>query len=175
MSSLIIILSCLPIERGECTRSRKAISRPSQFSTPHDTGIWRFDRFPGKGKVVGVRDSEVQNDIYTVYDEDGKLDTGIESLFCELESAFGDERQFLARQTKHSGTSGATIERAVERVGSVHRSPSGTSPNFRYMSARVSTIPVWRSFADNRSCSGRKRQAVGGARKAHLKEISTSI
>src|ERR1039457_830736 len=58
-------------------------------------GIWRFNRSSGEGKVVGVRDSEVHKDIYTVYDEDGKPDTGIETLLCKIESAFGDARRFL--------------------------------------------------------------------------------
>src|ERR1039457_2101566 len=63
-------------------------------------GIWRFNRSSGEGKVVGVRDSEVHKDIYTVYDEDGKPDTGIETLLCKIESAFGDARRSLLDKVK---------------------------------------------------------------------------
>jgi len=69
-----------------------AVDDPTRRST---AGIWRFNRSSGEGKVVGVRDSEVHKDIYTVYGEDGKPDTGIESLLCKIESAFGGARRFL--------------------------------------------------------------------------------
>jgi hypothetical protein len=69
-----------------------AVDDPTRRNT---AGIWRFNSSSGEGKVVGVRDSEVHKDIYTVYDEDGKPDTGIETLLCKLESAFGDARRFL--------------------------------------------------------------------------------
>lgn len=69
------------------------VDDPTRCNT---AGIWRFNRSSGAGKVVGVRDSEVHRDIYTVYDEDGKPDTGIETILCDqVESAFGDARKFL--------------------------------------------------------------------------------
>jgi hypothetical protein len=69
-----------------------AVDDPTRRNT---AGIWRFNRSSGEGKVVGVRDSEVHKDIYTVYNEDGKPNTGIETLLCKIESAFGDARRFL--------------------------------------------------------------------------------
>lgn len=59
-------------------------------------GVWRFDRISGVSKIVGVRDSEVVNDFYTVIGEDGTPDIGIESeLLCGIEGAFGDARKSL--------------------------------------------------------------------------------
>ena len=70
-----------------------AVDDPTRRNT---AGIWRFNRSSGEGKVVGVRDSEVHRDIYTVYDEDGKPDTGIETILCDqVESGFGDARKFF--------------------------------------------------------------------------------
>jgi Protein of unknown function (DUF4238) len=73
-----------------------AVDDPTRRNT---AGIWRFNR-SHEGKVVGVRDSEVHKDIYTVYDEDGRPDTGIETLLCKIESAFGDARRSLPDKEK---------------------------------------------------------------------------
>ena len=78
-----------------------AVDDPTRRST---AGIWRFDRSSCQGKVVGIGDSEVHKDIYTVSDEDGNPDTGIEYLLCKLEGAFAPARDFLLEQddVKHN-------------------------------------------------------------------------
>lgn len=51
--------------------------------------IFRFDRSePGQGRRVGLNVAEVNNDIYTVFDDNGAPDTGIEDLLCKWEGAF---------------------------------------------------------------------------------------
>jgi hypothetical protein len=69
-----------------------AVDDPARRET---AGIWRFDRLSGKSKIIGVNDSEVVNAIYTVYDENGTPDTGIETILCKIEGAFGDARRAL--------------------------------------------------------------------------------
>lgn len=64
-------------------------------STRRTKGIWRFNRSSATPKLIGISDSEVHKDIYTVYDDDGGPDTGIESILCKLESAFVDARRAL--------------------------------------------------------------------------------
>ena len=65
------------------------------------SGVWRFDRISGEAKVLGVRDAEVAKDIYTVFNDEGVPDTGIEDrLLCDLEGAFCSARNaLLARDT----------------------------------------------------------------------------
>jgi len=69
-----------------------AVDDPARRET---AGVWRFDRLSGKSKIIGVNDSEVVNDIYTVYDENGTPDAGIETILCKIEGAFGDARRAL--------------------------------------------------------------------------------
>jgi hypothetical protein len=74
-----------------------AVDDPERRET---AGIWRFERYTGKSKVIGVNDSEVVNDIYTVYDEGGTPDIGIENILAKIEGAFNDTRNtLLDRQT----------------------------------------------------------------------------
>jgi hypothetical protein len=68
-----------------------AVDNPTRRRTP---GVWRFDRLSGEAKIVGVRDSEVVKDIYTVY-IDGAPDVGIEKLLCGIENAFSRARKFV--------------------------------------------------------------------------------
>jgi hypothetical protein len=64
------------------------------------SGIWRFDRVSGAFKVLGVGDAEVAKDIYTVFKDDGRPDTGIEDkLLCGLEGAFCSARNLLHDRT----------------------------------------------------------------------------
>lgn len=58
-------------------------------------GVWRYERLSGQSKVVGVRDAEVARDIYTVVASGGSPDTGIEAIFCKIESAFCAARRAL--------------------------------------------------------------------------------
>ena len=59
--------------------------------------VWRFDRISGKAKLVGVGDSEVAKDIYTVFSNDGNPDTGIkERILCEIKGAFCSARNAIA-------------------------------------------------------------------------------
>jgi hypothetical protein len=73
-----------------------AVDDPTRRGT---AGVWRFDRLSGEAKIVGVRDSEVVKDIYTVYADDGTPDIGIESeLLCGIEAPFNTARKFLLEQ-----------------------------------------------------------------------------
>jgi len=72
-----------------------AVDDPARRTT---AGIWRFSRSSGGGKIVGVSDSEVRNDVYTVYDDNGKPDIGIEDFLGKIESAFGDARRVLLEE-----------------------------------------------------------------------------
>jgi len=66
-----------------------------QESTRRTSWVWRFDRISGESKVLGVGDAEVVKDIYTVFDDEGSPDTGIEELLCGLEGAFCSARNVL--------------------------------------------------------------------------------
>ena len=67
-----------------------------QEPTRRTSGVWRFDRVSGESKVLGVGDAEVARDIYTVLNDDGTPDTGIEDgLLCGLEGAFCSARNLL--------------------------------------------------------------------------------
>src|ERR1022692_4884346 len=51
--------------------------------------IMRFDRRePGQGKAVSLSVAEVVRDIYTVFDDSGAPDTGIEDILCKYEGDF---------------------------------------------------------------------------------------
>ena len=64
--------------------------------TRRTSGVWRFDRTNGQAKLLGVRDVEVVNGIYTIFSDDGAPDTGIEDeLLCGLEGAFCSARKAL--------------------------------------------------------------------------------
>lgn len=58
-----------------------AVDDPERRETP---GIWRFERHTGKRKMIGVNDSEVVKNIYTVYDESGTPDIGIEKILAKI-------------------------------------------------------------------------------------------
>ena len=68
-----------------------AVQEPARRTS----GIWRFDRVSGESKLLGVGDAEVAKDIYTVFNDDGTADTGIEELLCGLEGAFCSARNML--------------------------------------------------------------------------------
>ena len=59
------------------------------------SAVWRFDRASSESKLLGVSDAEVAKDIYTVFNDDGNPDTGIEDLLCGLEGAFCSARNML--------------------------------------------------------------------------------
>ncbi len=61
-------------------------------------GVWRFDRISGEAKILGIRDIEVVKDIYTVYDDDGAPDTGIETILCNVENDFSHARKSVLDQ-----------------------------------------------------------------------------
>jgi len=61
-------------------------------------GIWRFDRTSGQSKMLGVGQSEVEKDFYTVF-RDGNPDTGIEDIFCGIEGDFCKARNALLERT----------------------------------------------------------------------------
>ena len=69
-------------EQDGCTRYRRATSKPLLCRSPtrRTSGVWRFDRVTGESKLLGVGDAEVAKDIYTVFNDDGTADTGIEEL-----------------------------------------------------------------------------------------------
>ncbi len=63
------------------------------------SGVWRFDRVSGESKLVGVGDTEVVKDIYTVFSDDGTPDTGIEDgILCGIEGAFCSARNVLLKR-----------------------------------------------------------------------------
>jgi Protein of unknown function (DUF4238) len=67
-----------------------------QEPTRRTSGVWRFDRISGESKMLGVGDTEVVKDIYTVFRDGGAPDTGIEDeLLCGLEGAFCSARNLL--------------------------------------------------------------------------------
>jgi hypothetical protein len=67
-----------------------------QDPTRRTSGVWRFDRISGESKVLGIGDAEVVRDIYTVFDDEGAPDTGIEDeLLCGLEGDFCRARTAL--------------------------------------------------------------------------------
>src|ERR1035438_7036074 len=66
-----------------------------QEPTRRTSGVWRFDRISGESKILGVSDAEVAKDIYTVFNEEGSPDTGIEEILCGLEGAFCSARTAL--------------------------------------------------------------------------------
>lgn len=73
-----------------------AVDDPTRRGT---AGVWRFDRLSGEAKILGVSDSEVVNNIYTVYSEDGTPDIGIESdLLCGIEGNFDAVRRSLLQE-----------------------------------------------------------------------------
>ena len=58
--------------------------------------VWRFDRATRECKLLGIRDTEVVRDIYTVFNDDGEPDTGIEDrILCGLEGDFCKARNLL--------------------------------------------------------------------------------
>ncbi len=59
------------------------------------SAVWRFDRVSRESKLLGVGDAEVAKDIYTVFNDDGTPDTGIEHLLCRIEGAFCSARNML--------------------------------------------------------------------------------
>jgi hypothetical protein len=74
-----------------------AVDDPSRRGT---AGVWRFDRLSAEAKILGVSNSEVVNNIYTVYSEDGVPDIGIESeLLCGIEGSFNAARRFLLEES----------------------------------------------------------------------------
>ena len=67
------------------------------------SGVWRFDRTTGEAKILGVGDAEVAKDIYTVFNDDGSPDTGIEDeLLCGLEGDFCSARDALLERASLS-------------------------------------------------------------------------
>jgi hypothetical protein len=73
-----------------------AIDDPERRSS----GVWRFDRISSEARILGVRNAEVAKDIYTVFNDDGLPDTGIEDkLLCELEGTFCSARDALLART----------------------------------------------------------------------------
>jgi hypothetical protein len=62
--------------------------------------VWRFDRFTGESKLLGVGDAEVAKDIYAVFRDDGTRDTGIEDcILCDIEGAFCTARNMILNRT----------------------------------------------------------------------------
>jgi hypothetical protein len=102
-----------------------AVDDPTRRKT---AGIWRFNRPSREGKVVGVRDSEVHKDIYTLRDEHGTPDTGIERLFCGIESAFCTARRSLLNS-----------QRAVERRPTLAK--EHWAGVFRFVAAQLFRTP----------------------------------
>ena len=68
--------------------------------TRRTSHVWRFDRSSGESKLLAVSNAEVSRDIYTVFNDDGAPDTGIEDeLLCGLEGDFCTARNALSRPT----------------------------------------------------------------------------
>jgi hypothetical protein len=76
--------------------------------------VWRFDRSTRESKLLGVRDAEIAKDIYTVFNDDGTPDTGIESeLLCGFEGAFCTARNLLVNQKPLSKENWSSLFRFV--------------------------------------------------------------
>lgn len=70
-----------------------------QDPTRRTSGVWRFDRVSGEAKLLGVGDAEVVRDIYTIFNDEGIPDTGIENeILCGLEGAFCSARNELLKR-----------------------------------------------------------------------------
>jgi hypothetical protein len=83
-------------------------------ATRRTAGVWRFDRISGEHKVLGVRDAEVVNDIYTVIRDDGTRDIGIEAeLFCGIEGEFCSARKALLERIPLSKEHWITLARFI--------------------------------------------------------------
>jgi len=70
-----------------------------------DPAVWRFDRVSGAARLVGIKDAEVVNDIYTVVGDDGARDTVIEEeILQNVDGAFCAARDALvARRPLEEG------------------------------------------------------------------------
>jgi hypothetical protein len=80
---------------------------------PRASRLWRFDSVLGGSKLVGVGDTEVVRDIYTVYGEDGTPDTGIEELLQGVEAAFCRTRDRLLRSVPISRDDRTALSRFI--------------------------------------------------------------
>ena len=87
------------------------------FSAPSPerrvASVWRFDRVSGEAKKVGVRDTEVVRDIYTVFRDDGTPDAGIEEVLCHAEGAFCAIRDRLRSRLQPHGEEWGGLARFV--------------------------------------------------------------
>jgi hypothetical protein len=87
------------------------------FSAPSPerrvASVWRFDRVSGEAKKVGVRDTEVVRDIYTVFRDDGTPDAGIEEVLCHAEGAFCNIRDRLRSRVQPRGEEWGGLARFV--------------------------------------------------------------
>src|SRR5262249_55424940 len=69
--------------------------------------VFRFDRISGDIKAVGIYDAEVVRDMYTIYDENGRPDTGIEdNVLCDVEGSFSRTRNEVAEILQRRGNIG---------------------------------------------------------------------
>lgn len=68
----------------------------AKASGRRDPAVWRFERAGGAAKLIGIRDAEVVNDIYTVVGDDGGRDTTIEDeILRNVDGAFCAARDAL--------------------------------------------------------------------------------